>query len=454
MIVLNIKQYKLSVIKLDVKISPEHRVEKEYIFKTIIGDFLDLEYEIHLDHNIDSYVVNAGNGKVLTINNVLFKNESYLKAELIPNSVGRKRLSIEEEEFDLAVLYGNDSIEISSDQIYLGIDIIGSAFFMLSRMEELLVDALDAHERFPASASLAVKENFYKIPVVDVYARFLNFCLNKLNPNISIKKKEVKIVPSHDLDHLSKLDNLRSIGGAVKRGLFRASSLKHSSHYLKEYLNRKNPFDQIQNLVKMSEAVNSFASFYFLVGRKSKYDSGHFDKYKKEAEKYKYEIISGGHNIGLHPSYSSGQNISELINEKKKLEDWLGDSVIESRQHYLRVKVPETFQNLETVGIKTDSSIAYPEFPGFRSGTSYEYQVFDLSSKKCLDLKERPLIAMDTSLINDKSKTISEKFQEIEEIKSQIKVNGGNWSFLIHNSNFFWLDEEEYFELWQSFYKI
>lgn len=454
MIVLNFKQFKLLVIKLNVKISPEHYAEKEYIFKTILGDFLDLEYEIQLDQNIDSYVVDAGNGNSLTINNVLFKNDSYLKADLIPNSVERKRLRIEEEEFDLAILYGNDSVEISSDRIYLGIDIIGSAFFMLSRMEEMLVDALDDHKRFPASAALAVKENFYKIPVVDIYARFLNFCLNKLNSDISIKKKEVKIVPSHDLDHLSKLDNLRSVAGAVKRGLFRASSIQHSSHYLKEYLNRKNPFDHIQNLVKMSEAVNSIASFYFLVGGKSKYDSGHFDKYINEAEKYKNEIIAGGHNIGLHPSYSSGQNLSEIKKEKKKLEDWLGDTVIESRQHYLRVKVPETFQNLETLGIKTDSSIAYPEFPGFRSGTSHEYQVFDLNSKQCLKLKERPLIAMDTSLINDKSKTISEKFKEIEEIKRQIKVNGGNWSFLIHNSNFFWLDEEEYFELWQSFYKI
>ncbi len=407
-----------------------------------------------MDQNVDFYVVDAGNGNLLSINNVLFKNDSYLRADLIPYSVKRKSLSIEKEEFDLAVLYGNDNIEIGHDYINIGLDIIGSAFFMLSRMEEFLLDEVDIHKRFPASASLAVKENFYKIPVVDVYARLINVCLNKLNPNISIKKKNVKILPSHDLDHLSKLDNLRSVAGAVKRGLFRASSIKHSSHYLKEFLNRKNPFDQIQNLVKMSEAISSKATFYFLVGKKGKYDSGHFDKYVSEAERYKNEIRAGGHSIGLHPSYSSGINLMELKEEKKKLEDWLGDRVFESRQHYLRLKIPETYQNLETVGIKTDSSIAYSEFPGFRAGTSREFQVFDLSSGKCLNLKERPLIAMDTSILKDISKSISEKFDEIEKIKSQIKANGGNWSFLIHNSNFFWLDEAEYFELWQSFYKI
>ncbi len=399
-------------------------------------------------------MINAGNNRFLKVKSILFQNEDYLKRQNIPEKVISRKYSIGNENFDLAILYGDDSLVVSEDQIEVGFDLFGAAFFMLSRMEEYLLDERDNHNRFPASASLAFKHNFYKLPVVDIYSRFTKACLNKLNPEIPLLNRAVAVMPSHDLDHLSKLQNLRSVAGAVKRGLFKAASIKHSSHYLKEYLNRKNPFDQITELIKMSEAANSIASFYFLVDGKNKFDTGHFDKYKKKAEKYKNEIINAGHNIGLHPSYETGLNPDLLKEEKLKLEKWLGMDVFDSRQHYLRIKVPETWENLSKVGIKLDSSLGYSEFPGFRCGTSREFNVFDVNQKKMLDLKERPLLAMDTSLINDKSGSMADKFSEIEKIKAQIRENGGNWTFLIHNSNFFWLDEAEYFELWQSFYNI
>ena len=43
----------------------------------------------------------------------------------------------------------------------------GSAFFMLTRYEELVVADRDQYGRFPAAASVAGREGFLGVPVVD-----------------------------------------------------------------------------------------------------------------------------------------------------------------------------------------------------------------------------------------------------------------------------------------------
>ena len=49
------------------------------------------------------------------------------------------------------------------------IDVFGSAFWMLARVEELAKGALDNHGRFPASRSLAMREGFLDRPIIDEY---------------------------------------------------------------------------------------------------------------------------------------------------------------------------------------------------------------------------------------------------------------------------------------------
>ena len=44
---------------------------------------------------------------------------------------------------------------------------------MLTRYEELVVPDRGAHDRFPAAASVAVREGFLEIPIVDAYVELL-----------------------------------------------------------------------------------------------------------------------------------------------------------------------------------------------------------------------------------------------------------------------------------------
>ena len=44
-----------------------------------------------------------------------------------------------------------------------------------------------------------------------------------------------------------------------------------------------------------------------------------------------------------------------------------------------------------------DSTLSYADKEGFRCGVCYSYSVFDIISRKKLNLKERPLIVMEGS---------------------------------------------------------
>ena len=78
----------------------------------------------------------------------------------------------------LPIVYGrrlsNGSyLEISDSGIRLGVDVLGSAFFMLTRYEELVRSERDPRDRFPATMSLAYRERFLDRPIVNEYAEIL-----------------------------------------------------------------------------------------------------------------------------------------------------------------------------------------------------------------------------------------------------------------------------------------
>ena len=64
---------------------------------------------------------------------------------------------------------------------------------------------------------------------------------------------------------------------------------------------------------------------------------------------------------------SSGYDTNNAIEwkrQKYELEKLLGREVVEGRQHYLRFKVPETWNIWEENQMKVDSTLGYASQPG------------------------------------------------------------------------------------------
>jgi len=143
-----------------VKTNNRFDKEKKYIINIIFGEFLGLDYKLLFREGIKNYDIVLENGNSLTIKDHFFfkfkDKVSYLEQQNIPDKVifAHNQFLVED---NIPVIYGNEELVIDQDRIICGIDIFSSSFFMLSRWEEYVNKTRDAHNRFPASQSLAHK---------------------------------------------------------------------------------------------------------------------------------------------------------------------------------------------------------------------------------------------------------------------------------------------------------
>ena len=73
-----------------------------------------------------------------------------------------------------------------------------------------------------------------------------------------------------------------------------------------------------------------------------------------------------------------GAVASSYMDEKEKLEKVLGEVVDSSRQHFLKLDVPKTYNALINSGFRNDYTMGFAEHSGFRSGTARTHLWFDL----------------------------------------------------------------------------
>ena len=143
------------------------------------------------------------------------------------------------------------------------------------------------------------------------------------------------------------------------------------------------------------------------------------------------KIKKRGHIIGIHSSYNTYNSFEQFKKEKELLEKTVNISITEGRQHYLRFEVPTTWQIWEDNGMQVDSSCGYADKEGFRCGTGDEFRVFNILSRKKLNLKERPLIFMDCTLFGYNEYS----FEEIQMRIKKMRLFDNSFTMLWHNSS-------------------
>jgi len=154
-------------------------------------------------------------------------------------------------------------------------------------------------------------------------------------------------------------------------------------------------------------------SLPFFLGREGRRYSLH----RSDLKEVLLKLSKSGWEIGLHPSRVTHLSKTKLKNEWDRLSDFMGDGMIPIgvRNHYLKASFPETWRIQEELGIQYDSSLGWPDFPGFRSGTARPFKPFDYELNRRLDVWELPLIVMDGTLngsTDDMVKTCKDMAEE------------------------------------------
>jgi hypothetical protein len=341
-------------------------------------------------------------------------------------------------------------------------DILGMAYWMLNRIEEIGRTDLDNHGRFPAIHSHAFKHNYLERPVVDEWFHILGQVIEKQWPQVVLKKHQFSIKVSHDVDSPSQYQfkPWKTIFRMMAGHLLKRRDIKafFQAPYIKltagEGLHKQDPHNTFDWIMAISEANNLTSAFYFICGRTSNKDADYEPEYKAIRE-LMCRINKRGHEIGLHPSYGTYQTSELIKKEALRLKNICNEEGIKQtkwggRMHYLRWEHPTTLQAWNDAGMNYDSTLGYADRPGFRCGTCYEYPAFNPVTQEMLHIRIRPLIAMECTVISDRYMGLGDSQESIDkflELKEKCRKVSGCYTQLWHNSYF---KKPEYFKIYQN----
>ena len=439
---------------IKVKIPENCKEEIEYTIYCLLTEFLGVKYEIEINEEVDDFHFDLGN-KSIIIKNHFFKRKEYnnlYSLEQVPSKVNSGNLILNKREHSLVAIFGEISLIENNNNYTLDVDIVAATFFMLSRWEEWANPARDSHDRFDFNEALAIKCNFIHRPIINEYLDFFWDLLLTCGYRGTRRKRAFKIIPTHDVDipymWWSKKQMIRSLAGKLYHRKFRALNRQFWLG-----IQGKDPFDTHDLFMDLSDEIGVKSHFFFMTGGNTSYDNRYKINHPRVINLIK-NIQRRGHQIGLHPSYNSYNNIDFLKKEKEKLERTANVKINTGRQHYLRFSLPDTWNNWDKVGMDWDSTLTYSGNSGFRCGICFPFPVFDILRRKRLRLYEKPLIVMEATLLSYEKLSLASAKEKIKSLKNTTKKYRGEFVFLWHNSSFNVERVFGYESLINSLYKI
>jgi hypothetical protein len=314
----------------------------------------------------------------------------------------------------------------------LSFDIFASVFYLLTRYEEYVYEGKDEYGNFDYRQSVLYKLNILDKPIIEEWLDILKSGLQKNFPTLNFKQERPRYILSFDIDVAYEYRNrtaFRTFSGVAKKiATFNVNAFQDQ---LLTLLNKKkDSFDTYQYIE--DKIKNIKALFFFNMGKYGKYDKN--PSYKNETFRKLICSLHKKHFAGLHPSYASNYQAQLLLKEKQKLEEITKQEVTFSRQHYLKIKMPDTFQKLLQNGIKKDFSIGYYLYYGFRAGTCHSFLFFDLSTNEITKLRLYPFAFMDGTLSEVLHMTPEKAKLCITELIEAVKRFNGVFIPLWHNS--------------------
>lgn len=435
-----------------IRSSDKFMLEKAYVWKVLLDEFLGIAHECRFENAVSDYHLELENGTELILEDAFFgqrAEEDYVNEALIPQTVDSLNHPLTDHQ-DVPVIYGTPYCHVAETRVECGVDVVASGFFMLTRWEEYVVEQRDEYDRFPLKASLAHRAGFYQRPVVNQYVELLWRALRHLDPTIARKKRKFRIIPTHNVARTRKWQGFAQLFRGDS-GLEKSprTAFRDLQNMVEVKLGIKDdPYDTFDYLMRASEKFGLRSRFYFMAGGETEHDN-HYRINQRNVQELLETINNRGHQIGFSPSFNAYTRPLLWQQERDKLRALAPQRITKGRQHLLRFEVPTTWQIWDDAGMSVDSSLGYPEQPGFRCGTCYAFPVFNFLTRQTLSLYESPLICSD-SLIDHLRLSPEEAEQEVRWVYTEVQRYQGNFVLQWHNAALFTEEHAPYRPLYEK----
>ena len=410
--------------------------ERSYAISALIN-MIELDYSIEFEPLLKYYEIHYNDFK-LVINDSFFikfnNNLSYLSIENIPQKVCWFNNT-------LPIIYGENYFIINEKEIYCGIDVFASAYFMLTRWEEYVVPNKDKFGRCNEDDMFVVKHGIYNRPIVDEYVELLKNLLTRIGVELPIPKNHFSVSLTHHVDYLFRYANFNNFIKNLAGDILNRKSLPTFFSTLYNYIlfkfgKRLDPFDTFDEIMDLSESIGVRSAFYFKAAVKGEYDYT-YNIFDKRVVAIMNNIVRRGHEVGIHPSKNTFRNPDHFRLEVERMRS-IGFSVNGGRQHFLLYDLPYTLRTWSENGLLYDAGLGFAFRAGFRCGTSHEYNYFDFLKREVLPIKIRPLICMEGALFDyQKERSMPDIEREIIDLVDKVHRYNGCFVFLWHNDRFY-----------------
>ncbi len=401
-----------------------------YIFKHFFTRILNIEVEF--TSKIETFI--AHDGLKFSYTKQPLGNELFIRSNelLFEQGIDYLEITIAKWEEVPCFFQTNPTTE-------LPFDIFAAGFYLISRYEEYLPHVKDDFERFPAEESLAFQNKFLDKPVIDIWAyKFRDKLLQKFSSfedEIIQRKRKFQFISTIDVDIAYKYKNkgvIRTLGGLIK---------DLSQFNIQEIWNRllvivglkEDPFDIFNRLISLHKKHDIKSVFFFLLSEYTSYDKN------TSAGNLKYKLliknVADYVKVGIHPSYYSMKDEQKMKKEKRRLEEIVNFPIKKSRQHYLRMDLPETYQKLVDIEVGEDYTMGFASYFGFRAGTCTPFHFYDIDFEIQTPLKVFPYAVMDGTLKDYLKYSPKKSLDTILKLANEVKKVNGVFITLFHNES-------------------
>jgi hypothetical protein len=312
-------------------------------------------------------------------------------------------------------------------------DIFAASFFLMSRYEEYLPHITDNHNRFEADNSLAFQNNFLHLPVINMWVVELKKLILAKYPDLKHRENTYNYISTIDIDNAWAYKNkgvMRTAGAFIKAiGKQKFTDIKER---LLTLLGRQHdPYDTYEYLLSVQEKYNLRMIYFFLLGNYGVNDKNISANNPKFQALIKH--LGDYAETGIHPSFGSNENVQQVRIEVSRLTSITHRNTTKSRQHFLKLHLPETYKNIISCGIQEDYTMGFASKAGFRASVCSPFKWYDLDADEETSLTVYPFCVMDGTLKTYMNLNQEQAIKQCAELINQIKKVNGTCITLWHN---------------------